>query len=175
MVFRLSSQQPTDTQERMERRQLGLVTSEGEVQKGGEGGRRRRRRKSFEGKLASVKLLGRKRGIVQLEEKWARLSLVAAVYSETSCFLPIKVAGDCFSRILLVPLLLCSICLHSLLLLQCLLHVQFWSFKHLTVDSCTCIFLPSIFIHAVFLRTQLIATLLNKACTISILNVFILW
>ena len=39
MVFSLSSQQQTDTQETMEDRQLGLVTSEGEVQRGGGGGR----------------------------------------------------------------------------------------------------------------------------------------
>lgn len=39
MVFSLSSQQQTDTQERMEGRQLGLVTSDGEVQREG-GGRR---------------------------------------------------------------------------------------------------------------------------------------
>lgn len=38
-VFSLSSQQQTDTQETMEDRQLGLVTSEGEAQKGGGGGR----------------------------------------------------------------------------------------------------------------------------------------
>lgn len=33
MVFSLSSQQQTDTQERIEHRQLGLVTIEGEVQR----------------------------------------------------------------------------------------------------------------------------------------------
>lgn len=42
MVFSLSSQQQTDTQEGMEDRQLGLVTSEGEVWRGG-GGRAVRR------------------------------------------------------------------------------------------------------------------------------------
>lgn len=39
MVFSLSSQQQTDTQERIEERQPGLVTIEGEVQRGGGGGR----------------------------------------------------------------------------------------------------------------------------------------
>lgn len=40
MVFSLSSQQQTDTQERIEERQPGLVTIEGEVQRGGGGGGR---------------------------------------------------------------------------------------------------------------------------------------
>lgn len=45
VVFGLSSQQQTDTQERREDRQLGLVTSEGEVHGRG------RRRTSFEGSM----------------------------------------------------------------------------------------------------------------------------
>lgn len=69
MVFSLSSQQQTDTQERMEDRQLGLVTSEREVHRGGGGGRR----KSFEGSMtwSSLQLnySGEKRGIARGGEK----------------------------------------------------------------------------------------------------------
>lgn len=147
MVFSLSSQQQTDTKSRGWRtdswgwwRVKGKCKEDEEKRGGGE---RDLTRAWLEVCLSET--TQEKWRIVQLEEKRARLSLVAGVYSETSCFLPIKGAGDCFSTIPPgppSPPSLCSICLHSLLPFFCNVcsTCNSWSFKHLTVDICTCVF-----------------------------------
>lgn len=135
-MFGVSSQQQTDTQERMEERQPGAGDEwrgSAEDEGGGSG---------FEGEhdseLASVKPLRREGGELE-ERKNEPGSLLWRVFIQSPLVsYQLKGLGDCFSTILpasLPPSLLCSICLCACLpsLLQRLLHLQFLTYKYLTV------------------------------------------